>query len=236
MMTKNLTLSTDTRNDLAKYALELLYDNLYDTIMTNLSKVQDNDRYHNWYHGYTEIRLFEMANIFTKVPLYQLNTNAKSGVISTQYFGEKFDADKIEAAMILQIKIQPPDNVRKNKNATLNFVVEKKSLAGITIGFDQLSTGDQSQWYQEAFETGIATRNYTALSERYIIFRREVTKEDVSRQNLILMPGFQLNWYYSGIEAIPEPKYFNKAFVRNSNSFHKNTFLMATLGLSNCYI
>ena len=59
MMTENMTLNNDTRNELASYALKLIYDHdpLYVGTMTNLSKFEDNDRYYNWYHGYTEIRL-----------------------------------------------------------------------------------------------------------------------------------------------------------------------------------
>ena len=55
MMAKNMTLHNGTRNELTSYAVELLYDHLYDLVMTNLSKIEDNDRYYNWYHGYTHI-------------------------------------------------------------------------------------------------------------------------------------------------------------------------------------
>ena len=138
--------------------------------------------------------------------------------------------------MLLQIIIQAPDNVRKNSNATLNLVVEKQSLSGITVGFDELYTMEGGWMKGEVFERGIAIRNYTTQSDRTIKFQRAVTKEDISKQNLILMPGFRLNWYYSGVEAIPEPKYLNiqndvttKSFVRNG--FHKKYLkILSTLG------
>ena len=53
MMTQNMTLDIKTRNELYDYALELLLDQLNKEFMTNLSKLEDNDRYYNWYHGYT---------------------------------------------------------------------------------------------------------------------------------------------------------------------------------------
>ena len=51
------SIDNDTRNKLKNFAIEMLYDQLYDNVMTNLSKLQDNDRYYNWYHGFTEIEL-----------------------------------------------------------------------------------------------------------------------------------------------------------------------------------
>ena len=43
MMAENMTLDNDTRNVLANYAVELLYDHLYDSVMTNISKLEEND-------------------------------------------------------------------------------------------------------------------------------------------------------------------------------------------------
>ena len=86
MMTENMTLDNDTRNELinnanealcvsfAKYLIseynntdssniphengkETLYDTFYKVVMRNLSKLEDDDRYYNWYHCYTEIGL-----------------------------------------------------------------------------------------------------------------------------------------------------------------------------------
>ena len=44
-MTQNMTLDNDTRNELANFAVELLYDHLYDAIMTNLSMLEEKNRY-----------------------------------------------------------------------------------------------------------------------------------------------------------------------------------------------
>ena len=50
MMTANKTLDNDTREEMSSYAAKLLYDHLFETIMKNLSKIVDNDRYGNWIH------------------------------------------------------------------------------------------------------------------------------------------------------------------------------------------
>ena len=54
MMTKNMIIHNDTRDQLKKYSYKLLNDHLYDTLMTNMSMLEDKDRYDNWYRGYTK--------------------------------------------------------------------------------------------------------------------------------------------------------------------------------------
>ena len=55
LLTKNLTINNDTRSMFADYAFELLHDSFYSEIKENLSIINNDDRYFNWYHGYTEI-------------------------------------------------------------------------------------------------------------------------------------------------------------------------------------
>ena len=103
VMTKNKTLNETIRNELTYYALELLNDNLHNTIMKNLSMLHEDNRFHNWYHGYTQVVVPYVDDKFaldgdtpyTSV-MYDVATSAVSGTISTQYFGDKFDADKVE--------------------------------------------------------------------------------------------------------------------------------------------
>ena len=42
MMTENMTLDNDTRNELTMYAIEQLYDQMSNIIMNNLGKLEDN--------------------------------------------------------------------------------------------------------------------------------------------------------------------------------------------------
>ena len=48
-ITENMTLNNDTRIELANYAMELLYDQLHINMLRNVSKLEEKDRYHNWY-------------------------------------------------------------------------------------------------------------------------------------------------------------------------------------------
>ena len=104
MMAENITLDENTRTELTNYAIELLYDQLFDMIMANLSKLEDNNRYYNWYHGFTEIKLpyYEIRGGWYK---YEVNTWATTGTIKTKFFGDKFDADKVEKRILYKINV-----------------------------------------------------------------------------------------------------------------------------------
>ena len=121
---ENMTLDNTTRKELANYAMELLYDHLHDNIMRNLSKLEDNDRYYNWYHGYTRIKLpsYKPPNEYSPMSfvLYQVDTAASSGSFSTKYFGEEFDPDKVETDLYYMVNIYPPASVKNNPNVTLH--------------------------------------------------------------------------------------------------------------------
>ena len=54
-MKENIKLSKVQREDLLAYAINVSQNKFYDEIMTNLSKVEDSDRYSNWYNGLTKV-------------------------------------------------------------------------------------------------------------------------------------------------------------------------------------
>ena len=217
IMTENMTLDNDTRNELIDFAEELLYEQLYDKIMTNISKFKDNDRYHNWYYGYTEMR-FPEYNFYHR-DSYVVNTAAISGSISTKDFGEEFDADKVDTNMDYKVYVYPPNSVRKNPNVTLNIEIENLSLEDLTHGqHDELSVDYKIADFTHALLNYTPPTGGRYRSSYCIDLNRYVTIPDVRKQKLNLMPGFKLIWNYSGIKVKPEVKYANthttKAFVR----------------------
>ena len=146
MMTKNMTLDNDIRDELANYAVEVLYDQLHNKIMTDLNKLEDNDRYYNWYHGYAKIQLphVEDGSVY-----YYADTYASSGTISTQFFGDMFDADKVETNLHSFVNVYPPESVQNNRNVTLHIDIEKLALKDIsgddTLFADELGLVDTRQ-------------------------------------------------------------------------------------------
>ena len=183
-----------------------------------MSKLEDSDRYYNWYHGYTGIKLpYYRYGKFN----YYVDTSATSGTITTQSFGEKFDVDKVETELLISVSVYPPASVKNNKNVTLHFEVEKLSLTDLSSGEDKLRVGSVN------VDTTHGSYNYTAQeSDLYAIYlQRKVLPVDVRKQQLNLMPGFKITWHYSGMEVEPEAKYLNghnlykstKAFIRNGS-------------------
>ena len=79
MMLQNTTLDNDTRNDLTNYAFQLLQDQLHDGVMKRLDLLKDDDRYYNWYHGFTQINIPSAYSDGTHY--YAVTTYATTGTI-----------------------------------------------------------------------------------------------------------------------------------------------------------
>ena len=226
MTTGNMTIDNETRNELSKYATEILYDQLYDNIMANITKFEDNDRYYNWYHRYTKIKLPYYQD-YTGLEYY-LNTVATSGTISTQHFGKEFDADKVETDLSCSVFVYPLASVKNNPNVTLHFEVEKLSLTDLSSGKDTVWVGSVKM----NVDTTHRIYNYTAPEYlNTMSMKRKVLPADVRKQQLSLMPGFRFTWHYSGMVLEPEAEYLDdshayvsvndvksaKAFIRNGS-------------------
>ena len=120
MITEKMVLDNEVRTNLSKYAVELLQDHLHHVIMTNFSKLQEDNIYRKWYLGYTKIQ--GPVNKGVSYVNLHLNSDATSGTITTEHYGEKFDADKVEPNIRYVISIHPPESVLGAcSNVTLHF-------------------------------------------------------------------------------------------------------------------
>ena len=111
--------------------IEILEDDVFK--LSKWSLLEEADRFYNWYHGYTEIQSpnvppFGVGNVLPKIE-YDLFTSATSGVVTTQYFGDKFQSDMLETKLVLTVRVYPPvignETILKNENVILHFKVEK---------------------------------------------------------------------------------------------------------------
>ena len=195
---ENVKLDNSTRKELFAYALDVIQDEFYIEIMSNLSKVEDPDRYYNWYHGYTEIKYpyFKTAENENKL-IYWLHTSATSGNISTKYFGEKFDTNKVEGNIDARIYVHVPPSVRGNVQLMLN--IEKITMKDISddgkvylyiypFGFTDV---DLTHWYKNITAPNPSQGFY------YIHLKRKVSSDDIQNMDLDVMPGFRFTWKYS---------------------------------------
>ena len=80
-----------------------------------MSMLIDNDRYSNWYYGYTEIRL---PFYFNKSLHFIVNSYSTNGIISNLYFN---DTETNRGNVSYEIKVYPPAFAKYNQNVTLVF-------------------------------------------------------------------------------------------------------------------
>ena len=110
MLSENMKVGEDIRKELYEFALETIQNISYEDIMKNISKVKDPHRFYNWYHGYTKLDYpFHQFNMIN----YKIRTTATFGHISTQHFGEKFDADKVEENIEIQTQLSLPKSLER---------------------------------------------------------------------------------------------------------------------------
>ena len=206
MLTENITLTEEMRDEMFKYAVDVINEESFSE--NNWTKLHEEDRSYNWYHGYTRI----------KAPYWRygalqidLSTSATSGVVTTQHFGEKFMPELVERNLWYWVNVYPPKSILGNENVTLHFKVEKVSMTGLV----RKRGGTKDQVLMEGRELGAyqktTYKNFTpsAGDDSYSIYtmRDQVSYEDVESQNLNVMPGLRFSWWYTGEELTPDNKY-----------------------------
>ena len=221
MMTENLTLTENMKDEMFKYAFEVINEDSFSE--NNWTKLHDEDRFYNWYHGYTEIRspYKDHCEDYGLCLHFEVNTRANSGVITTQYYREKFQPDLVDSKLDIQINVYPPKSVTENNNI-LHLKVEKASMTELADG--SIDRVDIKYEYFLDPEQTIVYKNFTIHSSDYttpvgVHLSRSVSSWDVELQKLDVMPGFRLSWWYTGAtEVIPDSFYedekLTKHFVR----------------------
>ena len=204
-MLENLTLDDDTRNNLMDYSAEILNDYLYEEAILNIKKLQDTDRYFNWYHGYTEINM-DMEIIDDKTGLkvegskLRMNTFATSGTIQTENYGVKFDADKVELILDIRVFMNIPCTMVNNQNSTLHIEIEKLLIEGK----DKFNT----------FYGGYNHKNILhVIAPKYsfeVAFEGALKRDQIENLKLKTIPGFKITWNYTGDVQKQSPYYSNE--------------------------
>ena len=236
MMLENMTLDNDTRKEMVNYVTELLHGSLHNSMVDKVNKLQDDDRYYNWYHGLAGIRIPYPPTTFgmSRELLYQYTTSAKAGSISTKYFGEKFDAVKVDPDIQFQITMNPPPNVVNNDtldNITIQIEIHKASLKDLSTGKDN--------FHFNPWNYGVVDEDVTHIDDSFapnqpvsaciVTTDRLTSMESIRNVNMDLMPGMNITWlwdwdidYYDGYDYYD---YQNNYFGNNYDSTNENSML-----------
>ena len=180
--------------------------------MNNLTKVEDPNRYYNWYHGYTKI-VYPYYDKFSNQLRLIVVTSATSGNITTQYFDTKFDVNNVDGFIRIAMYIEVPVNVKGDSNTTIMLNLKKRSMKDV---YDKMAFNCHD-CYIDDHVTNWNT-NITAPDYKYgITLDRRALKEDIRKLNFESMPGFKFTWNYNK-PLEPDSKYSNddltKEFVR----------------------
>ena len=137
--------------------------------------------------------------------------------MTTKYFGEKFDATKVDGNIYIVTKVYVPPSVRKDKSTTLFFNLEKNTMKEISYN-DKMDIGTVG--YIDADKTHVTTNiNGHSINKnnKYYHFRlnRKVTDEDIKNIKQNKMPGFRFSWQYNKeVELWTKFKPDNNQFTR----------------------
>ncbi len=212
MMTENITLTEEMRDEMFKYVLDVINDNSFSG--NDWTKLHEENRFYNWYHGYTRIDLPFYDRDGLNINIY---TSATSGVVTTQHYGEPFKPDLVESRFYYLVQVYPPESVKYNENVTLHLKLEKVSMTGLASGSEDTvkmdGLGDLDADQTTAYKNFTPPGYYKSMR-----LLPDVSSEEVETQKLDLMPGFRFSWWYSGAEIIPDNRYkdenITKQFVR----------------------
>ena len=207
--TNNVTLDEVKRENLTNIAIELINEAVHKETLENINKIQEKNRFSNWYKRNTKIEIpyYGDDNRF----YYNITTSDTYGSISSQDFGENFNATKMETNFHYSIKIYPPNDVVNNTNVTLHIEIDRVLLMNnlndnIKIlskwgTFQILDSNGKTPW---GFSPPgiIGGRNLSIVNDyREIIIERKIKSDDVNNLNYNRMPGFNISWYYTKTTA-----------------------------------
>ena len=196
MVAENMTLTEEIQDELIQYSRKVIIEHVF---MDDFEIMQEDDRFYNWYHGYSNI--FRPYNN-DKGLYYILETATTSGSANTLYFGEQYQSHLVKRNLLYYVYVYPPMSVRNNSDVTLHFKLEKLSMTGMSAGWDNIVLEGNN------IEAGLSSAifNFTPPSEkRWIaLTRNNITKGDLKSMNIESMPGFKVSWYYTGLgQEIP---------------------------------
>ena len=194
MKTEKINLDKGKRTEWLDYAMKVVQDKFYAELMTNLSKVDDPDRFYNWYKGYAKITYPYYSREELKL-LHVAHVSAPSGNISTRNFRKEYHEYLLDNDIYIHVSIHVPSSkVYSIYTTTIMFDIEK-----ITI--KEFSDNDKLTLNTVGIidpDVRYFSRNFTSsrFDEYKVILNRKISQEDVSNLKLDMMPGFSLSWEY----------------------------------------
>ena len=197
-----------TKNDkILDFALDVTK---YQTYMDDLMKLEEENRFYNWYHGYTKIS--QPKYITWSQYEYSIDTSATSGVIKTRHFGERFnDHLSFERNIVFQflIKIHPP--VKMKNNNTLHIKLERVSIKRLAEKIiDDIWIEGSS-----VVDDDVTMINFKKPKVYKTISCKIRVPKSVDLGRAKKMPGFRVSWWYTGADIVPYRKFADNRYTQD---------------------
>lgn len=191
----NEELSFLTKSQIKEAELEV-HEKVYQNALKNLTKLEEDNRFYNWYKGFSVISLsyFEEKSGWENMIL----TTQPSGIIKTVHFGETFNPNFIDRQIIYKAYIMPPKALLKNPNFTLTIEIEKATLEGSRSVDDMLLSFGKSSEIKLNSSARMITQTLTPPQN--LVIRNDViiNSEDLlANIDMKVMTGFLLKWSYN---------------------------------------
>lgn len=202
LMLQNVTINDDDREMLSDFALDQIQNVFHEQLMFNISKMEEENKFHNWYHGISKITLPHWED--DRGLVYEISTFATSGTVNSKYFGEQYALENVEEKLQYILTLQTPDEAVNNPNYTLFIEIEKTSMIvsneSINRDFEVFYIYDSATTTHFDAKSKIITHLLEGPKQMtWITFQRRVSREIniLNSQILLTMPGFRIKWKYS---------------------------------------
>ena len=210
---ESLAIGKQKRQHIIDKAVIKVHDHFFENLWGNMSKLEEENRFYNWYHGFTGVELPYWHNKWNLLK-YDIHTIKTNGSIKTAFYGDKYDFDKIERQVSYDVSIKVPEPGRY-PNFTLTMEIEKISMKVSEASKDNIKVdqGDYLNQDQIKFVHTITEANmnrytyYTVISSN-----RNVNSRDIELNpyfGLKLMPGFNLKWSFNKMAIGPDDTYLS---------------------------
>ena len=203
MRAENLGIGDEQINQLFDSALELLESRYFAKNWDRWNMVQEENRFFNWYHGYTKIA---EPFYFKTIARFDVETSAQTGSVTSQHFGNIFNLTKIEKNFYHKIQILTPNSIKSDSNVSLHIKFEQ------TKGFNHSIKDDENG--KIIFDTNNSYA-YTPIDFDYqFTIERKMGDLDLEKLELLLMPGYKFSWFISGANLTQDEPLFYDPFNR----------------------
>ena len=212
-----MELGPGLRARLQQLTTEWVLDEELLSVLEFQNRIQETNKYRNWYLGFTEASLNARQSV-------EVHTSAARGAFVTPYFQQKpFSENSFDLQTQYLLTISPSTNFTRYKNASLCVEVNKdtKETFGGTEyikvwqGFKSQQIVDGKQNVTYCYKSSVFRQNTEKTKFIMVDFIRVLTLEQFDLWAKKRFTGLALTWYYKDTEdniitIPPEAKYKNE--------------------------